>query len=274
MRLLTYRTPDGPVCGRLDGDVVVRVVDGDVGTLLARPDWRDVAAAADGPALPLADLDLTAPVLNPSKVLCVGLNYRAHILEMGHDLPEHPTLFAKFADTLTGPYDEVALPPEDPAIDWEAELVVVVGSTVRRASPEQAAAAIAGYTIANDVSMRTWQFRTQEWLQGKAWERSTPVGPALVTADEWSPGPTVTSAVNGERMQSASNGDLVHDPAALVAYASTMTTLRPGDLILTGTPGGVGHARTPSRYLQDGDLLSTSIDGLGTLKNRLVAEQV
>jgi acylpyruvate hydrolase len=119
--------------------------------------------------------------------------------------------------------------------------------------------------------MRGFQFRTKEWLQGKLWDRSTPVGPVLVTTDEWRPGPAVRTVLNGEVMQEASTGDLVHDPVTLVSYVSTMITLRPGDLILTGTPGGVGHARTPARYLVAGDVVETSIDGIGTLRNRVVA---
>ena len=199
MRLVTFRTDDGHRVGRLDGDgspddqVVEVVLPGsgpqDVGALLRTPDWRALAESADGRRHRLGDLDLAAVVPAPSKVVCVGLNYRNHILEMGRDLPDHPTLFAKFPATLTGPYDDIALPPEDDALDWEAELTVVIGTRCRRVTPEQAEDAIAGYTVANDISMRTWQFRTNEWLQGKAWEASTPVGPALVTADEWQPGP-------------------------------------------------------------------------------------
>lgn len=273
MKLVTYRVPGGHQAGRLDGDVVTDVDATDVGALLQHDDWEEVAQA-DGTQHALADLDLAPVVPAPGKVVCVGLNYRNHILEMGRDLPEHPTLFAKFADTLTGPHDTVVLPPEDDAIDWEGELVVVIGSSVRRATTAEAERAIAGYTLANDVSMRTWQFRTKEWLQGKAWEASTPLGPALVTADEWSPGAHVRTSVNGEVLQDHSTGDLVHGPVALVQYVSTMTTLRPGDIILTGTPGGVGHARKPARYLQDGDELVTSVDGLGELRNPVVSEQV
>lgn len=275
MRLATIRTADGTRCVRVDGDKTVEIaadVAVDVGGLLAHEDWRELAAAADGPERAWDELDLATLVPNPGKVLCVGLNYRNHILEMGRDLPEHPTLFAKFADTLTGPRDDVAAPPEDEALDWEAELTVVIGSTVRRADPAQAAAAIAGYTVANDISMRSYQFRTKEWLQGKMWDRSTPVGPLMVTADEWQPGGTIRASVNGETMQEASTGDLVHGAVDLVAYVSTLITLRPGDLILTGTPGGVGHARKPARYLVPGDVVETSIDGIGELRNRVVAD--
>lgn len=276
MKLATIRTADGHRAVRVDDDTAIEIAADlatDVGELLGHADWRTLAESASGPAHPWGSLDLAPVVPRPGKVVCVGLNYRKHILEMGRDLPEHPTLFAKFADTLTGPYDDLAAPPEDEALDWEAELTVVIGSEVRRADPAQAEAAIAGYTVANDISMRSYQFRTKEWLQGKMWDRSTPVGPVVVTADEWQPGPTVRAAVNGETMQEASTGDLVHGPVDLVAYVSGLITLRPGDLILTGTPGGVGHARKPPRYLVPGDRVETSIDGIGELRNVIVADQ-
>ena len=150
-------------------------------------------------------------------------------------------------------------------------MAVIIGKPARRVSEAEAPGYIAGYTICNDVSMRTWQFRTVEWLQGKNWEKSTPLGPALVTPDEFQPGGTIRSLIDGDIMQQASTGDLVHDPAFLVSYISTMITLNPGDVIITGTPGGVGHASTLQRYLSNGELLTTSIDGLGELRNRAVA---
>jgi len=274
VKLATIRTDHGTRAARLDGDTLVEIDDErvrDVGSLLALEGWRSLAESASGARHAWEGADLAPVVTQPSKVVCVGLNYRAHILEMGRDLPEHPTLFAKFSDTLTGPNDDVEAPSEDEQLDWEAELTVVVGATVRRVAEADAAAAIAGYTVANDVSMRGYQFRTKEWLQGKMWDRSTPVGPVVVTSDEWSPGPSVRATLNGETMQEASTGDLVHGPAALVAYVSTLVTLRPGDLILTGTPGGVGHARKPPVYLRPGDVVETSIDGIGTLRNAVVA---
>lgn len=287
MRLLTFRTRDenGATSlnvGRLDAvgtaDEVVVTVEHpgvtDVGSLLAVPGWRDLAAGADGPARRLGELDLAPVVVAPSKVVCVGLNYKPHILEMGRDLPSDPTLFAKFAATLTGPGDDIALPPEEDAIDWEGELTVVIGQRCRRVSEEDAAQAIAGYTVANDISMRTWQFRTKEWLQGKMWEASTPVGPALVTTDEWQPGPQVVTRVNGTEMQSAATGELLFGPERLVSYVSTMVTLEPGDILLTGTPGGVGRAMKPPRYLADGDVVEVEIEGLGTVRNRMVTERV
>jgi len=283
MRLVTFRRPEGGTAvGRIEGhgaadDQVVELPLSDVpdvGALLRLPGWHETAAQADGERHRLGDLDLAPVVPSPSKVICVGLNYRAHILEMGRDLPQFPTLFAKFPETLTGPNDDIAAPPEDEALDWEAELTVVIGAQCRRVAEADAGDYIAGYTVANDISMRTWQFRTKEWLQGKMWESSTPLGPALVTSDEWKPGPTVSTAVNGEQMQGATTGDLLFGPEALVAYVSTIITLNPGDLILTGTPGGVGRARTPARYLVDGDVVETSIEGLGTLTNHVVADRL
>ncbi|KDN87869.1 fumarylacetoacetate hydrolase family protein [Kitasatospora cheerisanensis] len=223
------------------------------------------------PVRPGAELPGAVPVLplpTPAKVLCCGLNYAEHIREMGHELPSHPTLFAKFADTLTGPSEDVVL-PSGLRVDWEAELAVVVGATLRRADRATALAGIAGYTVANDVSVRDWQNRTSQWLQGKAWDGSCPLGPVLVTPDEVDPaaGLEVVCRVNGEEVQHASTKTLVFDPADLLAYVSAFTVLRPGDVVLTGTPGGVGAARDPQRFLADGDVLETSVSGIGTLRN-------
>ncbi|TMR35611.1 fumarylacetoacetate hydrolase family protein, partial [Nonomuraea zeae] len=182
----------------------------------------------------------------------------------------HPTLFAKYADTLTGPAAEIRL-PAGLDVDWEAELAVVVGAEIRGASRAEAAAAIWGYTIANDVSVRDWQRRTLQWFQGKAWDRTTPVGPVVVTADELDPaaGLQVVCRVDGVERQRGDTRSLVFDAAALVAYVSTFTRLRPGDLVLTGTPGGVGMAMTPPAYLTDGAVLETEISGIGVLRNRI-----
>ncbi|MPY85606.1 MAG: 2-hydroxyhepta-2,4-diene-1,7-dioate isomerase [Actinophytocola sp.] len=271
MRLATIRTSAGTRAVRLTADGYLDLGYADVGELLSNEDWASRAAVSEGDVHPARAADLAPVVTRPGKVLCVGLNYRTHILEMGRGLPEHPTLFAKFAESLIGARDDVELPPESDAVDWEAELAVVIGKTVRRASEDEAERAIAGLTVLNDVSMRDWQFRTKEWLQGKTFEATTPVGPVLVTPDELPgglrPAVSISCGVNGEVMQKADTSDLVFGPVDLVRYASTILTLRPGDIIATGTPGGVGHARTPARYLADGDTVVTEIAGIGRLDN-------
>ncbi len=270
MRLATLRTAGGTRAARLDGDTYVLLDATDVGALLARADWREVAARA-GDVVRVAEADLAAVVPRPGKILCVGLNYRSHILEMGRELPQYPTLFAKYPEALVGPRDAFELPPESDAMDWEAELALVIGREVRRADEQAAVDAIAGFTVLNDVTARDWQYRSAQWLQGKTFERTTPIGPELVTPDELPGGVRpvldLSCEVDGETMQKASTGDLVFDPVALVQYASTILTLKPGDVIATGTPGGVGHARKPARYLRPGSVLVTEISGLGRLDN-------
>lgn len=275
MKLATLRRNGATVAARLDGDVYTEIGSyRDVGALLAERDWHAVAAAATGARVSAADAELDAVVPDPSKVLCVGLNFRGHIEEMGRELPEYPTVFAKFADTLTGPNDPVLHIGEAAQMDWEGELVVVVGRAAHRVDEEEAARCIAGYTVADDISMRGWQYRSTEWLQGKIWARSTPIGPVMVTADEFDPrGATLRTTVNGETMQQHGLDDLLFGPAHLVSYLSTIIPLRPGDLILTGTPGGVGRARTPEIYLQAGDVVEVGIDGIGVLSNRIVASE-
>jgi 4-hydroxyphenylacetate degradation bifunctional isomerase/decarboxylase decarboxylase subunit len=231
---------------------------------------------ADGRSIAFDDalwLPPLAPTPRPRTILALGLNYADHAKELEFKAPEEPLVFVKGQSTLIGHRQKTRRPPEVSFMHYECELVVVIGKTARNVRRADAYDHIAGYTVANDISMRTWQFRTKEWLQGKMWEASTPVGPALVTSDEWKPGPSVSTTVNGEQMQGATTDDLLFGPEALVAYVSTMITLNPGDLILTGTPGGVGRARTPERYLVDGDVVETSIEGLGTLTNRVVAER-
>jgi acylpyruvate hydrolase len=271
VKLATIRTPFGTAAVRVDDDAAVELGAADLGAFLARPDWEEAAQAADGPRHDRAGLDYAPLVPRPEKVFCVGLNYRTHILEMGRELPEYPTLFAKFARSLVGAYDPVELPAGSEQVDWEAELGVVIGAEVRHATPEQAAAAIAGYTVVNDVTARDFQYRSVQWLQGKTFERSTPVGPWLVTDAE--PG-DVSCEVDGDVVQKADTADLVFGPADLVAYISQLITLVPGDIIATGTPGGVGHARKPARYLTEGSKLVTRIEGVGELRNTMVSATV
>ncbi|GAA1652276.1 fumarylacetoacetate hydrolase family protein [Georgenia ruanii] len=274
MKLATLRLSEGrTVAVRVDGETGVETGHTDVGALL-RAGGLEAAAAADGARHDLAGADLAPVVPAPGKIVCVGLNYRNHILEMGRELPEYPTLFTKFPEALIGPRDEIQIPPESDKIDWEGELAVVVGTTVRRASAAEAEAAIAGYAVLNDVTMRDWQYRSPQWFQGKAWENSTPIGPVLATADEIPGDAQMVTRLDGEELQRTPIDDLVFNAVDLVRYISTIFTLNPGDVIATGTPGGVGHARKPARYISAGQTLTTTIDGIGELVNVAVAERV
>lgn len=275
MKLATLRTAGGSTTAALamGADSYLALPATDVGVLLAQPEWRAViekaveAAASNDQIITAADADLAPLLPRAGKVICCGLNYGDHIQEMGRDLPEYPTLFAKYADTLVGANDAVEVHGSG-RVDWEAELAVVVGSELFRADEDEAREAIAGYTVANDVSMRDWQNRTLQWFQGKAWDATTPVGPAMVTADEAGEHFDVRGYVNGELVQQGNTNTLVFGPAQLLSYISQFTILRPGDLVLTGTPGGVGMGMNPPRFLKDGDVLTTEIDGIGRLENQ------
>ncbi|GEL18979.1 fumarylacetoacetate hydrolase family protein [Pseudonocardia asaccharolytica] len=268
MRLATIRTATGTRAVRIDANSAVETGETDLRALLSRPDWAAHAASAAGPAHPIDGLDYAPLVPSPEKIICVGLNYRDHVAEMGNELPAYPTLFAKFAPALVGAYDDILLPAVSEQVDYEAELTVVIGRPVRHADAERAVAAIAGYTVLNDVSVRDYQNRTKQFLQGKTFERSTPLGPVLVTPDELPEGGwAISSTIDGEVMQSSTTDQLVFSAVDLVRYISTIVTLNPGDVIATGTPGGVGHARKPPRYLTDGAVLVTSIAGVGKCRN-------
>ncbi|GIG26942.1 fumarylacetoacetate hydrolase family protein [Cellulomonas denverensis] len=287
MRFSTIRLPEGgtravraipdPTLSRGTG----HPLDGWAGELLDAPDLdgliregRLTTAATTGERIDLGGADLAPVIGRPGKIVCVGLNYRSHITEMGRPIPDHPTLFAKYPEALIGAHDPIALPPESAQVDWEGELAVVVGSRVRRASPDQARAAIAGFAVLNDVTMRDWQYRSPMWLAGKTWENSTPIGPLLATPDELRPEAELVTTVDDREVQRIRIDDLVFDPAALIADISTIVTLNPGDVIASGTPGGVGHARRPAEYLRPGQVLRTSITGLGGQVNRVIAEPV
>ena len=224
-------------------------------------------------ALPSADL-LRRPVVPcPGKIICVGLNYAAHIEETKREPSAYPVLFTKFATTLAGPFDAIPLPPEPEAIDYEGELTVVIGERARRVPRDRALDHVAGYTLANDVSMRDYQYKTHQWLQGKAWDASTPVGPDLVTLDEISEPLTLKTFVNGVKVQESSTELLIFDVPTLVSTVSEFATLEPGDLILTGTPGGVGFRREPPLLLGDGDEVVVEMEQVGRIENRCFAER-
>lgn len=220
-----------------------------------------------------SQVKLEAPVLRPGKILCVGHNYREHIQEMGREIPKFPVLFAKFSNTIIGPEDDIPLHEVTNQLDYEAEFAFVIGKKARYVSEENALDYVAGYTIANDVSARDLQFRTIQWLQGKTLDGSCPLGPWLVTKEDI-PDPhqlEISLKVNCEQRQRSNTRNLVFNVNRLVSYLSEILTLEPGDVILTGTPGGVGVAREPKTFLQDGDVVTIEVDQIGILENRVRA---
>jgi acylpyruvate hydrolase len=225
--------------------------------------------------VPLADVTLLPVIPHPGKIVCVGLNYRAHVDEGVFEVPDYPALFPKYADALVGAGQPVLVPPESDAADYEAELAFVVGGRVRRASGDEALAAVGGYTVANDVTMRDYQYKTHQWLQGKTWAGSTPLGPYLVTPDEVGDPHAldISLELNGERMQDSNTSHFIFDIPSLVATISEFMPLDPGDVVLTGTPSGVGYRRDPKVLLSDGDRMVVEIERVGRLESPVAAEE-
>lgn len=282
MRLIRFGAPDGEQPGVLDADGRRR----DASTF--GEDWGEAFFGSDGPgrlAAWLAAPDRELPVVpeaarwapciaRPSKIVCVGLNYRDHARETGAPIPEEPILFAKASSSLAGPFDDVVLPPGSTATDWEVELAVVIGRRATLVSETDAMHHVAGYALHNDYSERDFQLhRGGQWFKGKSFDTFAPIGPWLATTDEV-PDPAALGlrlAVNGTVMQSSRTAEMVFGVSRLVSYASQFMTLLPGDVISTGTPAGVGLGLRPPRYLQDGDVVELAIDGLGTSRQRVVA---
>jgi acylpyruvate hydrolase len=280
VRFVTYDSGDGPRPALLDGDGVRPLLDEaappehgrGLGAVLRSGSLEQAAASAQDP-LPLAGVELMAPVLDPAKIIGIGLNYRSHAEESGLEPPETPTFFAKFANALAPPGAEVPLPAYSDKVDYEAEVAFVIGSRCRRASEANALEHIAGYTLLNDLSARDYQFLTPQWMPGKIFDGAAPCGPALVTPDEAGAHDAIEIelTLNGEQRQSASTDDLVHSVPALVAYLSELMTLEPGDIISTGTPAGVGSGRDPRTWLAPGDEIVISSPTLGRLETRIAA---
>ena len=274
MRFASCSLGDRRFAGLVEGDAVrpLRDVE-ELGAatpaeVLADPPLTDAR-------LPLAEVRLRPVVPRPGKILCMGLNYRAHVDEGVYEPPEYPVLFSKFADALVAAGDPIVAPPESSAVDYEAELALVIGRRVRRVSGAEALAAVGGYTIANDVTMRDYQYRTHQWLPGKNWAASTPLGPFLVTPDEVGDPHAldISLELNGERMQSGNTRQLIFDIPAIIAAISEFIPLAPGDVVLTGTPSGVGYRREPKVLLGDGDRIVIDIERVGRLENPVVAER-
>ncbi len=221
----------------------------------------------------LKEVRVRPPVPNPQKIVGIGLNYKDHCAEQGIELPKVLMTFPKFADALVGPDDPIIIPRGCEQLDWEVELTFVVGRRARYVEPEEAFHYIAGYTVGNDVSARDFQFADKQIMRGKACETFAPVGPYLVTADDV-PDPhnlRIESRLNGKLMQSSTTQNLVHKLPAIMAWVTKYLTLHPGDYVMTGTPAGVGVFRKPPLFMKPGDVIEVSIEGLGTLRNPVVA---
>ena len=283
MRLLSIRTDTGTAAAVQLGEELVPVA------ALAQPRTaRELLAALDSDGLraladraeratadrrPLAGAALTAPVPDPQKIICIGLNYRDHAAESGQEIPQAPMWFAKFQNSLRGSGEEIVLPRAHPDyVDYEAELALVIGRTARNVAERDALAHIAGVMPFNDVSARDLQLQNPLWTSGKAVDTFAPCGPALVTLDEIEDlgGLTLRTRIDGETVQEGTTADLIFGPAELVAWLSRTITLVPGDIIATGTPAGVGAAR--GIFLRDGNEVEVEIDGVGTLSNPVRAE--
>lgn len=280
MKLATLRIEGGTRAAVLGNGSAVLLDASCVGDLIAAEGWRAGVDAVLGDhggdtdpdrLVPESEWALAPLIPRPGKIFCVGLNYAAHIDEMGHDRPDVPTLFAKFADALAGPRDDLMVHADAAgALDYEGELAVVIGETTYRVDEDEAARRIAGYAILDDFTQRDAQYATQQWLQGKTLQRTSAFGPWLATPDEFDAVTArVRTWVDGELRQDAPIADLVFPPAALVAYVSRFVQLNPGDVISTGTPAGVGHGMDPKTYLRDGQEIRVAIDGLGEQRNIL-----
>lgn len=257
MRVARFAHPDGFRVGVVDGD---RLVEAGVDPLHPVPDGRS--------PVPLGDAQLLAPVV-PGKIVAVGLNYADHARESGQEPPAAPVLFAKLTSSIAGPDQPLALPRVTAELDYEAELAVVMGRTARQVRPDDALDHVFGYTCANDLSARDLQRSDGQWVRGKSLDDSCPVGPWVVTANEI-PDPQrlrIRCLVGSEVVQDSSTAEMIFTVAELVSFISQAITLEPGDLILTGTPAGVGFVRRPPRFLHEGDVVTVDIEGIGALTN-------
>jgi 2-keto-4-pentenoate hydratase/2-oxohepta-3-ene-1,7-dioic acid hydratase in catechol pathway len=224
--------------------------------------------------LKLTELSLLPPIPNPGKILCVGLNYADHVRETGRELTEKPAIFTRFADSQVGHGHDLIRPAESFRFDYEGEIAIVIGKPGRRISEGDAWSHIAGYSCYNEGSIRDWQNFTTQWVAGKNWWHSGSFGPWLVTSDEIAPDQkmTLTTTLNGVELQRASTDMMIHSIPRQIAFISTFTPLSPGDVIVTGTPGGVGNKRTPQLYMKPGDVVEIAVDAIGVLRNTICDE--
>ena len=274
-KYISFTRPDATSSfGRIEGDNVL-----DLGTPGVNA-WLKDALAGNLAALPVTqtfarhDVALLPVVPNPEKILCVGLNYAAHVAETGREQKEHPAIFTRWADSLIADGDALVRPPESVRFDYEGELAVIIGKGGRRIAPEDAFAHVAGYAPFNDGSIRDWQRHNIQFTPGKTWPGTGGFGPAMVLANDVDDlaSQRVQTRVNGELVQDQPISDMIWDIPTVIAYCSSFVELRPGDVIASGTPGGVGDKRKPPLYLKAGDTVEVSVGVIGTLSNPVVDE--
>jgi acylpyruvate hydrolase len=283
VRLATIATPAGPrlhVRAR-SGYVDVAEATGDprlsslqyvLGAGLAAMDA--IRPLQDSEGRQVDEADFAPAVPNPTRILCLGLNYREHALEGGREVPTWPDAFVRGADSVLGPYADLVVPALTERFDYEAELGIVIGAGGRYITADKALDAIAGFVVVNDASARDWQRAATQWTAGKNFEGSMPIGPEVVTTDEVDVSDlAISSTLNGRVMQSARTSQMLVDVPSAVEFFSSFTRLAPGDVIATGTPGGVGFARTPPVWMLPGDVIEVTVEGIGTIRNRIVAEE-
>jgi acylpyruvate hydrolase len=279
MRLMMFKKGAGSALGVVEGDNVIDV--SSAGTL------QDViaggasalaavkAAAAKGAKQPLASVKAALPIERPGKFLCIGLNYALHAAEGGHATPTYPALFPRFPSSLVAHGEPVIRPKVSIQLDYECELTIVVGKGGRHISESKALDHVFGYTLFNDVSVRDFQRKGAQWTPGKNFDGTGPLGPVVVTADELPPGASglrIQTRVNGEVMQDSNTSDMIFSTARIIAILSEFMTLEPGDLIATGTPSGVAHARKPPAWMKGGDKVAVEVEKIGVLENPIVDE--
>jgi 2-keto-4-pentenoate hydratase/2-oxohepta-3-ene-1,7-dioic acid hydratase in catechol pathway len=278
MKLALYDAGAGPRIGVVTGGTIADSGhDGTMTRLIAG--WADLKAgveahAAAAAARPLSEVRLLAPVQRPGKIFAIGLNYADHIAETGAQTPPNQVWFTKAATSINGPFDPILIARGSTAVDYEVELVAVIGARAKHVARQDAAGVIFGWCVGNDVTERMWQLRTPQWVLGKSFDTHAPIGPWITTADEIADPHALDLAcvVNGERRQSSNTRNLVYDVFDQIAHLSQAMTLEPGDLIFTGTPGGVGMAMKPQRFLEAGDVVRCEIEGLGAIEATMVAE--
>ncbi len=274
-RYISFERPDGSKSfGRLEGDKVIDLgkAGGDA--------WLKDVLADDFAALPATGefardgVKLLPVVPNPEKILCVGLNYATHVAETGREQKEHPAIFTRWADSLIAEGDAMVRPPESERFDYEGELAVIIGKGGRRIAPENAWDHVAGFAPFNDGSIRDWQRHNIQFTPGKTWPSTGGFGPSMVVASEVADlaSQRVQTRVNGELVQDQPVSDMIWDIPTVIAYCSTFTDLKPGDVIASGTPGGVGDKRKPPLYLKAGDTVEVSVGVIGTLSNPVIDE--